>query len=76
MDQIKTGKFIANMRREKQLTQLQLADKLFIINKAVSKCECGNGMPDVSLMLPLCEILEISVNELLCGERLDEKIIK
>lgn len=73
MDQIKTGKFIANMRREKQLTQLQLADKLFIIDKAVSKCECGNGMPDVSLMLPLCEILEISVNELLCGERLDEK---
>lgn len=68
MDQIKTGKFIANMRREKQLTQFQLADKLSISDKAVSKWECGNGMPDVSLMLPLCEILEISVNELLCGK--------
>lgn len=74
MDQIKTGKFIAKMRREKHLTQRQLADKLSISDKTVSKWECGNGMPEISLMLPLCEILDISVNELLSGERLDEKV--
>ncbi len=73
MDQIKTGKFIASERKNKNMTQRQLADKLMISDKTVSKWECGNGMPEVSLMLPLCEILEINVNELLSGERLEEK---
>ena len=71
MDQIKTGKFIAERRKEKGLTQSRLAEMLLISDKTISKWECGNGLPEVSLMLPLCEILEISVNELLCGEKLD-----
>lgn len=72
MDQIETGKFIAQMRKKKNLTQRELADKLMISPKTVSKWECGNGLPEVSLMLPLCDILGISVNELLSGKRLDE----
>lgn len=70
MDQIKTGKFIAQMRKEQGLTQSQLADKLFISNKNISKWETGKGLPEVSLMLPLCEILGINVNELLTGEKI------
>lgn len=72
MDQIKTGKFIAEMRKEKGFTQKQLADILNISNKTVSKWETGNGLPEVSLMLPLCDALGISVNELLAGERLTD----
>ena len=72
MDQIKTGKFIAEMRKEQNLTQRQLADLLSISDKTVSKWECGKGMPDVSLMLPLCEILHITVNGLLTGKRVFE----
>ena len=72
MDQIKTGKFIAAMRKEQKLTQRQLADILGISEKTVSKWECGNGMPEVSLMLPLCENLKINVNELLSGEKLTD----
>ena len=70
MDQQKTGQFIAQMRKEQGLTQRELAEKLMISDKTVSKWECGNGLPEVSLMLPLCEILEINVNELLSGKRL------
>ena len=70
MDQIKIGKFIAETRKEQNLTQLDLAEKLGISNKTVSKWECGNGMPDYSVMEGLCEILKINVNELLSGERL------
>lgn len=70
MDQIKIGKFIAVMRKELHLTQKQLAEKLNISDKTVSKWECGKGLPEVSLMMPLCEILKINVNELLSGERL------
>lgn len=70
MDQVKTGKFIAQMRNEQGLTQSQLADKLFISNKTISKWETGKGLPEVSLMLPLCEILGINVNELLTGEKI------
>ena len=70
MDQLKTGKFIAQMRKEKGLTQRALAEKLFISDKTVSKWECGNGLPEVSLMMPLCELLGITVNELLSGKRL------
>lgn len=72
MDQIQIGKFIAQMRKEKKLTQRQLADKLSISDKTVSKWECGKGLPEVSLMLPLCEELGINVNELLSGERLTQ----
>ncbi|MBQ8600340.1 MAG: helix-turn-helix domain-containing protein [Clostridia bacterium] len=70
MDQIRIGKFIAEMRKEKGLTQRQLADILLISDKTVSKWECGKGLPEVSLMLPLCETLGINVNELLSGEQL------
>lgn len=73
MDQIKIGKFIAEIRKEKGLTQSQLAEKLLISNKTVSKWETGKGMPEVSLMLPLCEELGINVNELLTGERIPTK---
>ena len=59
------------MRKEQGLTQHKLAEKLYISDKTVSKWETGNGMPDVTLMVPLCKILNISVNELLSGERLD-----
>lgn len=72
MDQIRTGKFIASLRKEKELTQMMLADRLGISDKTVSKWERGAGLPDVSLMLPLCEALEISVNELLAGERMTD----
>ena len=72
MDQIRTGKFIAELRKEQGLTQRELADRLCISDKTVSKWECGNGLPEVSIMLPLCEILGISVNELLSGERLTD----
>ena len=68
MDQLKIGKFIAECRKQKQLTQLQLADKLGITDKAISKWERGIAMPDTSIMLELCDILCISVNELLNGE--------
>ena len=73
MDQVKIGQFIKSVRKEKSLTQREVAEKLNISEKTISKWETGSGLPEVSLMLPLCKILEISVNELLSGERLDEK---
>ena len=69
MDQVKIGNFIAERRKQKNLTQAQLAEKLNITDRAVSKWETGRSMPDSSVMLELCEILEISVNELLRGEK-------
>lgn len=69
MDQIKIGMFIAERRKGKGYTQRQLADILGISDKTISKWERGNGFPEVSLLLPLCEELDISVNELLAGER-------
>ncbi len=68
MDQVKIGKFIAECRKKVNLTQMQLAEKLYITDKAVSKWERGVAMPDSSIMLELCDILGISVNDLLCGE--------
>ena len=68
MDQVKIGKFIAQCRKNKNLTQLQLAEKLNITDRAISKWETGKGMPDSSIMLELCNELGISVNELLSGE--------
>ena len=73
MDQIKIGKFIADMRKEQNLTQIDLAERLGISNKTISKWECGNGMPDYAVMESLCDILKINVNELLSGERLPSK---
>ena len=70
MDQIKIGKFIAECRKQKNLTQMQLAEKLGITDKAISKWERGIAMPDSSIMLELCDILGISVNELLSGEKI------
>ena len=70
MDQIATGRFIAQIRKERKMTQRELADALMISDKTVSKWECGNGLPEVSLMLPLCKELGITVNELLTGRRL------
>ena len=65
MDQIRTGKFLKDMRREKGWTQSEFAEKLGVSEKTVSKWETGRGLPDVSLMLPVCEQLGITVNELL-----------
>lgn len=73
MDQIKVGKFITECRKKKNLTQMQLAEKLNITDRAVSKWENGKSMPDSSIMLDLCNILGISVNELLRGEVIDMK---
>lgn len=69
-DQQRTGRFIAECRKEKGLTQRQLAEELHISDKTVSKWECGNGMPDSSIMERLCAALSINLNELLSGERL------
>ena len=69
MDQIKIGRFIAERRKLQGLTQAQLAEKLNITDRAVSKWETGRSLPDATLMLALCEILGISVNELLSGEK-------
>ena len=71
MNQVKIGKFIAECRKKENLTQMQLAEKLNITDRAVSKWETGKAMPDTAIMLELCEILGISVNDLLCGEKID-----
>ena len=72
MEQEKIGEFIAAQRKEKGMTQKQLGDALKISDKIVSKWECGKGLPDISIIMPLCELLNISVNELLSGEHLTE----
>ena len=71
MDLEKIGKFIADCRKKKNLTQMQLAEKLNITDRAISKWECGKALPDSSIMIELCEILNISVNELLTGEEIE-----
>ena len=68
MDQVKIGKFIAACRKQEGLTQMQLAEKLNITDRAVSKWETGKAMPDTSIMLELCGVLKINVTDLLCGE--------
>ena len=73
MDQIMIGKFIASERKRKAYTQKQLSEKLGISDKTISKWERGNGFPEVSLLLPLCNELDITVNELLSGERVSEE---
>lgn len=71
MDQEKIGKFIAMLRKEQALTQKELAQQLGVSDKTISKWETGRGLPEVSIMQSLCEILNISINELLSGDRLD-----
>ena len=68
MEQNKIGKFISKKRKEQNLTQMQLAEKLGITDRAVSKWETGKAMPDASIMLELCALLKITVNDLLSGE--------
>lgn len=71
MEQAKVGRFIAECRKNKNMTQAELAEKLNITDRAISKWETGKGMPDSSIMLELCNELDISVNELLSGEMID-----
>ena len=68
MDQVKIGRFIADCRKKANLTQMQLAEKLNITDRAISKWETGKSLPDSSIMLELCDVLGISVNDLLSGE--------
>ncbi len=70
MNQVKIGRFIAELRKEKNMTQKELAEKLKITDRAVSKWENGRGMPELSLIKPLSEALDISINELLSGEKI------
>ena len=73
MDQVKIGKFIAECRKKNNLTQMQLAEKLNITDRAISKWETGKSMPDSGIMLDLCNELKITVNELLSGEMIEMK---
>ncbi|WP_455493604.1 helix-turn-helix domain-containing protein [Eubacterium sp.] len=76
MNQEKIGKFIAELRKENNMTQMELADKLKVTDRAISKWENGRGLPDVSLFEPLCKELNISINELLKGEKIKENNIE
>lgn len=70
MDQIKTGKFIATLRKEKELTQEHLGEKLGVTNKTISRWENGNYMPDIEMLSLLSKEFDVSINELISGERL------
>ncbi len=72
MDQVKIGKFISEVRKQRNLTQKELAEKLGVSDKTISKWECGNSAPDISYLEALCNSLGISVNELLSGEYLSD----
>ena len=72
MNQEKIGKFIANLRKEKNMTQQELAKKLGVTDRAISKWENGRGLPDYSLLQNLCDTLSISINELFSGEKLSK----
>lgn len=76
MDLKLTGQFIKEQRKAKGLTQAELAEKIMVSEKTISKWECGNGFPDTSLMLPLCKVLEVSANELLSAKKLNDEEYK
>ncbi len=76
MDKINIGKFITKCRKDKNLTQEQLAEMLNITNKSISKWENGSCLPGPSLYEPLCSILEISINELFAGQRIQDEDYK
>ena len=74
MNQVKIGAFIAQLRKEQELTQKQLAEQVGVSDKTISKWECGNGLPELSTIPELCKVLNINMNELLSGERLAEEV--
>lgn len=76
MNQIKIGKFIAETRKQQNMTQRQLADVLSISDKTISKWECGKGLPEISLMMPLCETLQITSMTFLQVKEFPRMIIK
>lgn len=76
MDQVKIGRFIAECRKNKKMTQAELAEKLNVTDKSVSKWECGTCLPNVSLYKDLCEILDITLNDLFAGEKIEEEKFK
>ena len=67
----KFGQFLVELRKEKEMTQKELAEKLFVSDKTVSKWECGNGMPNIALLAPIADVFDISVAELLQGEKIE-----
>ncbi len=73
MNQQKIGKFILELRKEKNMTQQELADKIGVTDRAISKWENGRGMPDLSLFNLICKELDITINELMCGEKLEQR---
>ena len=73
MNQEKIGKFIAENRKLKKMTQSELAEKLGVTDRSISNWETGKNMPDLSLFKPLCDILEITINELMSGEKINNK---
>ena len=73
MNQEKIGKFILELRKEKNMTQQELAEKIGVTDRAISKWENGRGLPDLSLMKPLCDELGVSINEFISGEKIDKK---
>lgn len=73
MDQEKIGRFIANCRKQRKMTQSELGEKLGVTEKSVSNWENGRNMPDLSLFKPLCNELNITLNDLLSGEKVTEK---
>ena len=76
MEQVKTGKFIAKKRKELNLTQEQLAERLGVSNKTISKWETGKCMPDYAVVKNLCEELKVSVSELMDGEETDDSSVR
>lgn len=73
MNQVKIGKFIAECRKQKNLTQSQLAEKLGVSDRTIGNWENGRNMPDLSLFKPLCDVLDITLNDLMSGEKVDQK---
>ncbi len=73
MDQVKVGGFISQKRKSLGMTQKELAEMIDVTDKTISKWECGNGLPDITRLKPLCEALNINVNELLSGENLSDE---
>ena len=76
MDKNTTGRFIAELRKQKGFTQKELAEKLMVTDKAISRWETGKGLPDTSLLKPLGDVLGVSITELLSGKRIEEVDMK
>ncbi len=74
MDQIMIGKFLKELRKEKNITQEQLADKLNVSGRTVSRWETGNNMPDISILVEMAELFDVSIPEIINGERKSEKM--